>query len=119
MAALFENCNTCFNAELASCQESYTINVGLNAGEDYILRIEAIDGNIYENEITAGEGGVLEFDSEDYSEGLFNQYAGSFTLTIFDHSNGCVELNMCEALYPCINVRFVDGINKTEISCCD
>jgi hypothetical protein len=118
MAAIFEDCSVCLQQELKACAETYTIDLGLDAETTYKLRIEAIDDNVYEQEITTDEDGVLEFESVDYPTGLFNQYAGTFILKIFGE-NECIAETFCNNENACIAVSFRDNVLKTEIKCCD
>jgi hypothetical protein len=115
--ALFEDCTTCLQQELKSCAESYTIDLELEPETVYKLRVEAIDVNVYEQEITTDEDGILTFDSADYPSGLFNQYAGTFIIKIFG-DNDCIAETFCNNVNNCIAVQFMDNVLKTEIKCC-
>ncbi len=119
MAAIFEDCSVCLQVELKACADSYTIDLGFNNDTAYKVRIEAIDGNVYEQDITTDEFGILTFEAVDYPSGLFNQYAGTFIVKIYDVDNDCIAETYCNNENACIAMSFKDSILNTTIKCCD
>lgn len=59
-----------------------SFSLGLTALTAYYILIEDAKGNVYTHQYTTGAGGAFTVDTALYPEGLFNEYAGTFELTI-------------------------------------
>jgi hypothetical protein len=116
--SIFEDCSLCLQHELKACAETYTLDLGLDPETTYLVSIDTIDDNTFEQEIETDESGVLTIDTEDYPAGLFNQYSGTMLIHIYENTEACEPLDVCTDK-PCIAVSFKENILRTNITCCD
>ena len=110
--------------ELPECTDLLYIPVGIEATYGDLLNSVITDkfGNKYTDVATINEDGflVLNTNSAIYPKGLFNRYAGAFTLEIL---NGCdvLTLTLCDTEYKSYQLEFYKEENQQETFtvCCN
>lgn len=111
------NCNCCFNDYISNCASEIIINAGLTPGTEYTVEIKDKFDNLYNQNVTTGVDGELTIDITQLPDGLFTQYSGDFTITVFD---GCdtVTLTLNETEYTCIDFSVKkSNTEKNQIPC--
>jgi hypothetical protein len=106
---LTRSCETiapqCVECAELSGDMPYTFIAGLTPDTSYYVFFRDKFLNIYSMEITTGEEGGFEITDDNYP-GLFNQYAGSFSVWISENESGSprTTLTIDEVEYTCINL---------------
>lgn len=119
------SCESCYEVTLPACPDSiYIVSESFDIGENVYLTITDKFNNKYQiDNIMTSYGGSVYFTTDTLPEGLFNEYAGSFTFEFYADID-CdepKELIFCDAVYPCIEVSFykvVTGV-KDAVICCE
>lgn len=107
MATLLDKCSTCFEAKLNACADKIILSANLTPGTDYVIIAVDKFNNKYRNNYTADEDGNITILTEDYQEGLFNQFSGAFTFTIWNNDLSTqYEFDLNGTIYSCIIAIF-------------
>lgn len=99
-----DNCTCCcYEDFISDCIDSFTIDAGLTPDTEYKVIIENKFGQLYVEDITTDDQGVLTIDLSLYPEGMFNVYAGNFNIRV---ELDCEEqpLIFDEKEYTCIDL---------------
>lgn len=97
----------CKEFTLASCLGEIFIKAGLTAAEDLIWSLlDKSLGNVYEGIGTTGDEGLLTIDTSVLPDGLLNEHAGPFELSLrkavepFDQ----VKFKFGDVEYECVSI---------------
>lgn len=110
---------------LGDCPDSLDFAISVAANTEYAYELCDSQGNIYEGETTTNGSGNVSISTSDVPfdayPGLFNKWAGSFKLTLYDADGDAVPFTVAGTEYTCIAFSFretveLDGCNN-EISC--
>lgn len=125
MSQVCQPCAECYTAELPACPESiYIVSESFEPGENiYLEIIDKFDNRYLVDNILSSYGGSVFFSTATLTEGLFNEYAGSFTFKFYTDVD-CdepKELIFCDQVYTCISVSFykVVGAEREAVICCE
>lgn len=102
MAALLNECGTVYYSTIPACVEIIHVNAKLTAGTSYKVVVTTSFGNQYVVYSVAIVGGTIPINlsSDPFTEQLFNQWAGTFTIEVFE-VGGCAPLDftVCTEIY--------------------
>lgn len=82
------NCNICFTDYLIQCSEVINVFAKLTANTVYQWVIEDKFSRQYAGTFETDADGFWQIPVADLPEGLLNEYAGSFTLKVYDDPYG-------------------------------
>lgn len=125
MAQVCSPCEECYTATLPACPDSiYIVSESFEIGENIYLTITDKFNNQYViDNVLSSYGGSVYFSTATLPDGLFNEYAGSFTFKFYADID-CdepKELIFCDQVYPCISVSFysVKTGARDAVICCE
>lgn len=79
---LLNTCAACYEAILPECCEQLVLAVGLAANTQYAFEVTDKFDHTRWNSATTNADGQLVIDMNIFPEGLFNRYAGKFTIEV-------------------------------------
>ncbi len=109
-------------AELPECRDSILLKFAFEPTTEYVVKITDRYGHTYTNTYTSDSDGNITILASDYPVGLFNRYAGLFTLKMYE-SDGCTpkSIVMCAQDYDDIKLEFHREDNDDTdavVECC-
>lgn len=118
-------CTTCYPMRLGDCPDTLDFAIAVAANTEYAYELCDSQGNIYEGETTTNGSGNVSISTSDVPfdayPGLFNKWAGSFKLTLFDSEGDAVPFTVAGVEYTCIAFSFRETVEldncNNEITC--
>lgn len=104
-------CQTCFTDYIGRCPEGIQVNVFLEPNSAYLQYKWVITDkflNAYQGYFVTDAQGHFLIPVEDLPEGLLTEWAGEFTLKIFDEDNTPVRFIICQEV-ECIGFTVKGG----------
>lgn len=113
------SCETCFTDYICACGDSVVINTRLTPGVTYYWQVEDKFQKSYTGSVVAESDGRLIIQLSDLPAGLFNEYAGDFTLSFSDSiSCGTIAIPLAKN-YDCIRLEVKGGTHTKDTIGCD
>lgn len=100
------SCGPYFEAEVNCCADELYIEANLLPNTHYKTELTDKFNKKFIQDVTSDSQGVLILDLTAYPDGLFNQYAGAFTLNILDSAKQAVTFSICGGLYEGFSITF-------------
>lgn len=114
-------CSCCFESPIGSCipADGYlTINTQLDPAQTYWYHFTDKFQNEYSGELSPESDGTLKIPIAQLPDGLLNQYAGDFMLSITADEQGCDTVPLLlAAKYDCIQLSVTGKNSKSNIGC--
>lgn len=109
-------CSFCYNDYISCGVSTIVFNSGVEAVSEYEVIITAPDGATYKSIVSSDPFGDITLNIENYPIGLFNPYAGTFTLHI--NLTGCNDFLFCDYYkYLSFEVNYGNE-EKNTLTCC-
>ncbi len=95
-------CEVCFRCQIPSCADEIIVDASLTADTDYKWVITDKFGKKYSETVETDTDGLLTITVSDLPEGLLTEFAGDFTLEIFDTTDVIQEFDYDDTDYSCV-----------------
>lgn len=104
-----ETCDECYSMELTTAS-SFNIPAGLTPAATYYLWVRDKFGNLYQDTIVVNGDGSFDIQTGDFPDGLFNIYAGAFTVFLSTDTEGLelVPMNFSMTMWSCLQFTVTD-----------
>ncbi len=114
-----QNCETCYQFKLPSCNGKLYIKTGIASFEDYFWKITDKFGTTYSGENIAAYGGAddlaIDIEAAPFPKGMFQPFSGAYTVEIIDVYDQIQTMTFGGKQYNCISLEFFEH-HGTEIA---
>lgn len=99
-------CDECYSLSLPY-NITLTVGAGLTPASTVNVVLTAMNGNQWESDVVVNGDGSVTIDTTGYPEGMFNQYAGQFDITIYNSTgyyNEVIPVTIDGKEYSCMKL---------------